>query len=206
MSNTKASPGLMENFSGTFDIMLSRSSGLKRIDLSKDGFYWSFAALLLTGLIDAVSLSILFNGFSAQQAVLISKSYFVFGNLVIATVGYAASLLALYLLCREPIEIQNFSTSVIVHNWASPIVSLAFLPLIILSVSIGSEFSGSPNGLLTLVTLLWLGVLVFVGIRIMRISLDISLARAGQFFAATALVSLVLTEGLEKMAGISLAS
>ncbi len=203
MSNKSVSPTLDENFAGTIDIMLGRSTGLKRIDLSKGGFFWSFSALLITGFVDMASLSLLFNGFSEQQQLAVSKFYFVFGKLLVAMMGYLASLTLLFLLCRTPSEKRNFPTCVIVHNWASTVVSVAFLPLIFLSVIVGPETPENSNGMLTLISLLWLGLLVLAGLRIIRISLDIPWSKTGWYFASTALVSLVLAEGLEKMMGLS---
>ena len=206
MSSNPNASQLTENLSGAIDVMFARDSGLSRIDSSSDGFYWSFCALLIAGLLDATALSLLFDGSTNDDVRKVGKSYFVFGHLIVALIGYGASLLALYLLCRAPDEQRNFIRTVVVHNWASPIISLAFLPLILISKLAGSPSPDDPNSIMTFVSVFWLGLLIFVGLRIMRISLAISPAKAGLFFATTTLVSLIVTEGLESFLGLTLSS
>ncbi len=199
-----ANSSLIENLAGVIDVMLGRSSGISRIDLSTEGIGWSFAGLAIAGLVDTSTLSILHNGQTIQASQQISKFYFVFGHLVIALIGYAASLIALYLLCRTPQEQHNFPAAIAVHNWAAPIVSIAFLPLIFLAFSFRSvDGSGTDNSLLNLISIFWIGVLIFVGLRLIRISLGLTMSKAVLFFAVTAAVSVITTEGLDSLLGLT---
>ena len=193
--------GLMENLAGTIDIMLGRASGKSRIDLSANGIVLSFAGLVLAGLVDISALSILYNGQAAPE---VSKTYFIFGHLMVALIGYATSFVALYLLCRAPSEQRNFFSAIAIHNWASPIVSVAFLPLIIIATVLGTPNDpASENDLLTVISVFWIGILIFVGIRLLRISLDIYTGKAVVYFVITTAVSLVTTEGLEAILGLA---
>ncbi len=195
---------LTENLAGVIDVMLGRASGMSRIDLSSRGIGWSFAGLAIAGLIDIAAISILYNAQTISASREIGKLYFVFGHLVIALIGYAASLIALYLLCRTPQEQQRFPAAIAVHNWAAPIISVAFLPLIILAVSFGGAAnSGADNSLLNLISVFWIGVLIFVGLRLMRISLDLTMSKAVFFFVVTAAVSVITTEGLDSLFGLT---
>ena len=197
------SPDLMENLYGTGEVMLGRESGLSRIDCSFEGFIWSFSGLVLAGLIDVSALSMLHNIYVSANTVSLGKFAFVFGHLVTALMGYVASLVALYLLCRAPEEQSRFTTAVTVHNWAAPLVSAAFSPLFLL-VAYSNQTSpdGGANPLLNLISVVWLGVLIFVGFRLIRISLNVEAGRAAALFAATTFVSLVTVEGLEILFGL----
>ena len=193
----------MENLCGTGEVMLGRKSGLSRIDRSYEGFVWSFSGLFLAGLIDISALSMLHNIYVSANTASLGKFAFVLGHLVTAFIGYAASLVALYLLCRVPEEQSRFTTAVTVHNWAAPLVSAAFSPLFLL-VAYSNQTSpdGSANPLLSIISVVWLGVLVFVGFRLIRISLNVEAGRAAALFAATTFVSLITVEGLEILFGL----
>ena len=205
MSNPAKSPGLMDNLKGALDVMLGRESGMKRIDLSGDGFWWSFAGLGLTALIDASALSMSYGTRGiAELANAPGKPYFVFGNLTIAMIGYAASMVALYLLCQTPSEQKRFSSAVILHNWASPIVSVAFFPLIFIFAGASAGVDAAGSGMLmTMLFVFSIGVLVAIGTRLIKISLDLPFSKAILFFAVTTAVSLLSTEGLQILAGLS---
>lgn len=207
MTQPHGTPGLMDNLAGALDVMLGRESGLKRIDFSNDGFTWSFAGLVLAGLVDVSALSLLYDNLPSSNGPNVGKVFFVFGHLVIALIAYVASLLALYLLCRAPSEQSRFTMAVVVHNWAAPIVSLAFIPLFLLSAFSNSVNSpDNPNMLINLISVFWIGVLIFVGFRLIRICLDVDGWRAAGLFVATTAVSLICTEGLEILIGLRLAS
>jgi len=203
MAPQQSGGDLIQTLTGVTDVMMNRPEGLEKIDRSQDGFFWSFGGVLLAGLIDMVALSLLYSGMALSQTTAFGKGFYVFGHIAIALIGYLASLLALYLLCRTPDEQRNFPTSVIVHNWAAPIVSVAFLPLILIALFFGNGSLQGPDNFLSLVSVFWIGILIFLGLRIMRISLDITMGRAAIFFIVTTLVSLVLTEGLEGLVGLS---
>lgn len=196
-------PGLLDNLAGAFDIMMGRSAGRQKMDFSASGIWWSFCGLILAGLLDISALSMLYNSQVAQASAETSKMTFILGRLFVAFIGYAASLIALFLLCRTPIEQKNFPVAVTVHNWAAPIVSLAFLPLLVLGLSLdtGTVADGEAT-ILDLISVFWIGVLIFVGLRLLRISLEIPMGKAAFYFVVTAAVSIVTTQGLESMLGL----
>ena len=201
MSTPPSQSQLMENLAGVVDIMRGRTSGRNRIDLTANGIVWSFAGLAIAGLIDLSALSILYES-GARNAEQVSKAFFMIGHLIVALFGYGASLMALFLLCRTPSEQQNFPVAIAVHNWAAPVVSLAFLPLLMLASWLGGGSPSGENGLLNLISVFWIGVLIFVGIRIMRISLDIYTSKAAIYFIVTTVVSILTTETLESLIGL----
>lgn len=203
MSNPSKPNALMENLAGATDIMLGRDKGLARIDTSSDGVWWSFAGLGLTGFIDASALSA---RYGTHQVMSLddppSKIVFIIGSLIIGLIAYAVSMALLYAMCREPEEKQRFSYAVIVHNWAAPVVSLAVLPFLFLSVS-SPQGEGAVGGIWTLFTVFLIGVFVTIGIRILRASLEVPFGKALLMFSVTTLASLVMIQWLEGVAGFS---
>ncbi len=203
MSTTPpAQPGLTDNLWGAADIMLGRDSGLQRMDLSAHGFTWSFAGLLLVVFIDMSGLSAVHNAMSASGTFAMSKPAFVAGKLLSSGLAYLAAMLALYLLCREPSEQQRFTNAVIVHNWAAPIVSIAVLPLLFAATTQSPAQTVEPDPLWSILQIGIIVLLILVGVRLIRISLDITLAKACLFFAVTTAVSLVCADGLERLLGV----
>ena len=193
---------LFDTFSGVIDIMLGRTSGLSRIDLTTTGFWTSFAALALAGLFDASALSLLYDRSDPQNAAANGKLFYIVGHLAITLIAYGASLITLYLLCRAPGEQVRVAIAVTVHNWAAPVVSIAFFPLLIAANIFGEAPVKEPNSLLNMISIFWIGILIFAGLRLMRISLNIPVGRAALYFAVTTGVSIVCTEGLEQLIGL----
>ncbi|MGI9354646.1 MAG: hypothetical protein ACR2PF_05750 [Rhizobiaceae bacterium] len=189
---------------GATEVMLGRESGLQRMDLSTQGFTWSFAGLLLVVLIDTSGLSAIYNTMAAaNDTISVSKTGFIMGKLIASGLAYLAAMLALYLLCREPQEQARFPIAVITHNWAAPVVSIAVLPL--LFVSTFNPATSTADGAGSVWTLLTMGLtalLILVGVRLVRISLDVSLSKACLFFAVTTGVSLVCSDGVERLMGL----
>ena len=123
MSNTRDNrPGLIDNLSGSLDIMLGRENGMTKIDHSTTGFWLSFWGVILMLLIDTSGLSMIYNvSVDAAKENAYSKSTYIFFRVCIAFLGYVASFLALYLLCRTSDEQSRFPDAVIVNNWAQQI-------------------------------------------------------------------------------------
>ena len=216
MSGSATPSLLVENLAGALDIMLGRQSGLSRIDLSSHGFAWSFSGLVLAGLIDTSVLSMLYDervaqavqvaqsGIAASSVVEVGRLYFLLGHLLVALFSYGASMAALYLLCRLPAEQQRFPVAIVVHNWASAIVSLSFVPIVMIGIYFGGDphpENGSP--LVNLLSVFWIGVLIFVGLRLMRISLDLKPGKSVLFFTATSAVSIVASETIKPIFGLN---
>ncbi len=195
-------PGLMDNLWGAADIMLGRDSGLQRMDLSAHGFAWSFAGLLLVVFIDMSGLSAIHNTMIATGALTVSKPAFIAGKLLASGLAYLAAMLALYLLCREPQEQMRFTNAVIVHNWAAPIVSIAVLPLLFAATLQPPAMTDEPDPLWSLLQLGTICLLILVGVRLIRVSLDVSLLKACLFFLTTTATSLVCADGLERLLGL----
>ncbi|MEL7230251.1 MAG: hypothetical protein AAGK38_10135 [Pseudomonadota bacterium] len=193
------SQNLWDNIVGTWDVMLGRSRGLARVDTSSDGVWFSFAGLLVAGLVDASVLSARHGPLFAAGSVDVSKPAFMAGSLFSAFFAYALSMAFLYLLCRQPDETGRYSNALILHNWASSIVSVALLPLSLFWVSTGTQDS-------TLGVVLMLAIIGFVGlagVRMVRIGLDVTPGRALALFLLTMLLSLVVDYYLRHWLGVA---
>lgn len=208
MNQPAPSNQLMENLSGALDVMFGNNGGLSRIDQSTDGFWWSFAGLGLAGLIDVSALAMRYGSFHAQvMADPPGKIWFIIASLAIALIAYGAGMILLYLLCREPAERANFFRTLIIHNWAAPIISVAVLPFIVAgSLNAQALNSANPPLIWQSVMLFITGLLCVAGVRLIRWGLDIPLSRALWFFAVTAFASLIVAEGLQIAAGLSVQS
>ena len=88
-------------------------------------------------------------------------------------------------------------------TFALRVVSIAVLPLLFASTF--NPASSTADGAGSVWTLLTMGLtvlLILVGVRLVRISLDVSLSKACLFFAVTTGVSLVCSDGLERLMGL----
>jgi len=199
---------LLENLAGVVDIMLGRSRGLARIDLSPSGILWSFWGLALSGLMDLSVLSLRYNQMSVPTPPDIGKIHYMFGYTIVALIAYAASLVALYLLCRAPAEQSRIPVVIAVHNWAAPLVSMAFVPLYLISLAFDGPITTAAGRnqtatVLDFISILWLGVLVVIAWRLFRISMDAQKGRTIALFVLTAAVSFITAQGLHPLFGLS---
>ncbi|MEL6948080.1 MAG: hypothetical protein AAFO73_10650 [Pseudomonadota bacterium] len=193
---------ISENLIGAVDVMLGRDRGMQRMDLTPDGFWKSFWGLLLALLLDAFAFGLFYPLFAERMdEAAPSRFVFIFGSLIASFIGYAAAMLALFLLCRSPDEARGFPTSLAVHNWSRPVLSAVVLPLYILIIAIGEP--GQPTALDTMLGLAIMAALVVAGVRILRISLLLTPGKAIGYFALTTLVFLAISSGLESLFGLT---
>jgi hypothetical protein len=107
------------SFRGTVDLLHNRAEGLQAFDMSEEGFWHSFAAILLTVPAYIVSLAVerVRFGFRAPDASLFDNIWF---DLVVA-VGHVASFVALPVamiwLARALGATARYVPFVIVTNW-----------------------------------------------------------------------------------------
>lgn len=205
MSNTRENrPGLIDNLSGSLDIMLGRENGMAKIDHSTTGFWLSFWGVILMLLIDTSGLSMIYNvSVDAAKENAYSKSTYIFFRVCIAFLGYVASFFALYLLCRTSDEQSRFPDAVIVNNWAAAVLSLGFLPLIWMStLAVPVSGADGPSGAFMLLVFASWAIVSIAGVRILKTTLKISVVKAIAFFAATSLVSIFVNQSFQSLVGL----
>ncbi|MEL6751048.1 MAG: hypothetical protein AAFO70_03100 [Pseudomonadota bacterium] len=193
---------LDQQIGATADIMLGRGTapgrGMARLDTSHAAFRTSFMAILLMVLIDATAHSL---GYTARGDLDLNGdmgrvSYVVRSSLA-TLAAYAAMLFALVLVCRNPPYDARFNAVVIANNWANAIVSALFLPL-----AFGYALIGGDNGFWLLVVASTLAIVAVAATRILRDTLEISLGAAMGLFAATFLLSIFVSNGVEGVLGV----
>lgn len=195
---------IVANLSAAADIVLGRERGLERLDTSTDGFFASFKGLGLVALIDGLSL-ILTHATRLKLGVTPLTNAFAFAAtmLFIALLAYAASMLALYVLCRTEEMQRRFSVAVIAHNWASPVVSVVFLPpFLLLLMMQNASHPNPPSAMATIILIAMIACLIVVGVRLMRISMNATNGQAFSLFAMTAGVSLIIELWLSHLFGL----
>ena len=195
---------IVRNLSGAFDMILGRETGLHKLDLSADGFWRSFIGLGMAGVIDAVAIYVAFPmRAKVNESTPDSAIYLVLISLFIAGIAYLASMTALYFLCRTPETRSRFPNAVVANNWASPVVSIGFVPVALVSIWLQAAAHPDPPGAISLFLIVFaIAVLVTIGIRLLRISLDIPQSQAAALFIATAAVSWILEAWLMGLFGI----
>lgn len=201
-NNSPSNKGLWDNITGTWDVMLARPQGLSKVDASSDGVLFSFAGLVVAGLVDASVLSLRHGPLAAAGALDVAKPAFMAGSLFSAFFAYALSMVFLYLLCRPPDETARYPAVLTLHNWASCIISVALLPLSVFWVATGTQDS-------TLGIILMLAILTFVGFagfRMVRVGLDVPPLRALALFGLTMMLSLVVDYYVRHWLGVAIKS
>ncbi|MFD0917020.1 hypothetical protein ACFQ14_11425 [Pseudahrensia aquimaris] len=195
---------VIANLSAATDVILGRERGLERLDTSADGFYRSFKGLALVALIDG-AIMVFTHGarFDIEVTKIENPLVFAATMLFIALMAYIASMLALFLLCRTEDLQRRFSTAVIVHNWASPVVSLIFAVPFFVLLKLEAFSHPEPSGSLATIILFGaIACLVVIGVRLLRISLSISNGQAFTFFAISAGVSLLIDLWFNRLFGL----
>ncbi len=195
---------IARNLSGALDLILGRETGMQKLDLTADGFWRSFVGLGMAGIIDAVALYAMYPmRAKVSENVPESAAYLVWASLLVAGLAYLASMTALYFLCRTPEVQQRFPNAVVANNWASPVVSIGFVPVAFVSVWLQAAAHPNPPGVVSLLLIVTaIAVLVTIGIRLLRISLDIPQSQAVALFIATAAVSWILEAWLMNLFGL----
>ena len=192
---------VFDNLAGALEIMLGRDHGLQRLDLTADGFWRSFAGLGLMAIIDVAAFMATHpQRLTSGEIKTVSALQYSLLSVAIVLIAYGASLVALYVMCRSDHTRTRFPVAVIAHNWATPVIALAFMPLVVMTALFVPADGGSTLGGMMLIGLL--AIMVIVSIRLIRIPLGISQLHAGLMFLGVAGTSLVLELWLSKTLGL----
>lgn len=171
------------SLSGALLVLRGRREGLALLDRSIDGFWRSFAAILLLVPIDAVATLAAVKTNTADGP--FAAAFL--GSLPLLALQWVAFPVVLALLARPLAVTRTFVSYVVARNWTSPIMAVAVtLPLLL-------QGAGwiPPDGtafilMVTLVLVLWLHI------RIVRIALDVGLQMAVALVALDVVVTIAL--------------
>jgi len=180
---------------GAVEIFLGRRDGLRRFDLSVEGFWRSFGAILyvlpLFAIIIAADWAVL-----SQQPVHPSVEVFVLARLVDLGIEWCALPIALGLLAKHLGIGRTYVAYVVARNW-SGIVSVAPLALLSLLFGLGALSLEAME----LLSLLVIGAMLFYGYRIARWTLIWPAASAAGLVAADLALSLILISLVHSLFG-----
>ncbi|EAU41193.1 hypothetical protein FP2506_13039 [Fulvimarina pelagi HTCC2506] len=157
---------VLNNFSGVWALMMGRKDGMSRLDVSADGFYRSFSAILVA--LPALTLSwIEFEaGDRSDQAEHIGTAQAFGAHLFADLLAWLLPVIILLLVAKRIGWSRKVSPLVVATNWGAALVTWLFAPYLALVLLIGM----GPN--LALVgALLSIGSLVLTA-RLCRTILD----------------------------------
>ncbi len=183
---------------GAWRLMMGRPDGLKLLDLSADGFWNSFYAIVLALPAMFVGWVGVANGFGDQAAELGGRGSLLLRLAFIDMAAWIAPLIVVGLLAK-PIGIADrFVPFVVASNWGSAITSWMLAPVSILDVFFPSAVQISDS--LSLV--LFIAVLILIW-RLTNASIGRGPGVASAVFALVLVVSIFLIVGLQDVLGLT---
>lgn len=181
---------------GAWQLLLGRREGMKLLDLSADGFWNSFYAIVLALPAMFVGWVSVTNGFGDQAAELGGRTAVLFKLAFIDLAAWIVPLVVVGLLAK-PIGIADrFVPFVVASNWGSAITSWMLLPVSIIEVFFPSATESAD----AISLVLFIAVLILVW-RLTNASIDRGPGIASAVFALILFVSIFLIVGLQGVLG-----
>ena len=192
-----SSDEIQQYLTGTWREMMGKPDGVRALDVSADGFWNSFFAIvvalpaLIVGWVGiANEVGDLGGDFGGRLSVVIRLA-------VIDILAWVVPLLGLGLIARQAGFADRYVHFVVASNWASVLLVWLMLPLAILNI-----FAPGPNPLNDAISLVvFLGALVLTW-RLTNAVLAKGPAVATAVFVAVLFVSLFLILALQSLLGL----
>ncbi|MDY8111100.1 hypothetical protein U0C82_18420 [Fulvimarina sp. 2208YS6-2-32] len=128
---------ILSNFSGAFALMAGRRAGLDRLDLSADGFYRSFFAILVA----APALVLSWIEYEIDRPVdpvrEIGGAQAFGAHLLADLLSWLLPVFCLILVARQIGWGRKVSPLVVATNWGAALISWAFAPYLALVLAFG---------------------------------------------------------------------
>lgn len=136
----RSAPDLSEvlnNFSGAWALMMGRKDGMHRLDVSADGFYRSFSAILVA--MPALILSwVEFEaGSRSDQTGNVSTAQAFVAHLVADLLAWMLPILILVLVAKRIGWGRKVSPLVVATNWGAALITWLFAPYLALVLLVG---------------------------------------------------------------------
>ena len=160
---------LPASLSGAWDVMNGRAEGLRKLDLTIDGFWRSFGAVVLilpVALIAIASERVALLAAGGEIAAL--TGVYVVLRLIAVIVDWFTFPAVLALLARPMGIAQRFVPYIVARNWAAVLIA-AFFAVPHLFHALGVL----PTGILPLVLLLLFGIAVWFGYVLVRTAMQV---------------------------------
>ncbi len=184
-------------FFGVWRMMLGKKDGLTYLDISADGFWRSFYAivialppLLASWVLFAANLTAGKEDFGLRFAI-VSRTAFVDISAWLVPI-IIIGIIAPYIGIR-----REYAAYIIATNWGAALLQWCFAPITLLQL-----FYPSNSSFLTILTALFIMIAVILGYQLTYIALQKSRQFSILFYASVFLGSLIFLELLQQLAGI----
>lgn len=178
-------------------LMLGHEDGLRELDLSADGFWNSFYAMVVSVPALAVGWVTASNAANGPGSVLAERLSYVVRLAGIDAIAWVAPLLALALVARPAGIAHRFVPYVVASNWGSALLIWFMAPVSVIELVLPGA-----SQLTALLALLVMIVSVGLAWRLTRASLGMGAGVASAVFFGTFVVSLGSLLALQAMFGL----
>jgi hypothetical protein len=192
---------IQEALAGAWQMMFGKPDGLRRLDLSIDGFWDSFFSIvlalppLLVGWVASANDHLLTPGVTASR----TSAIFAFGIVEIA--AWILPLIGLAFVVRPAGIADRFVAYVVSTNWASLIIAWLMLPISLLQLL----FPDALDLISSLSLLFFLAMLVLVW-RLTNVAIGRGAAVATAVFTAMIIASIATVYFVGWLVGVAPAS
>jgi len=160
---------LPANLSGAWDVMNGRAEGLRKLDLTIDGFWASFGAIVLilpVALIAMASERVALPAVG-REAVALTGGY-VMLRLIVVIIDWLAFPAILALLARPMGITTRFVPFIVARNWAAvPVAAMFAVPHFFHALGV------LPTGILPFVLLILFGIAVWFAYAVVRTAMQV---------------------------------
>ncbi|MGX8010922.1 transporter [Mesorhizobium sp. ORM8.1] len=183
---------------GAWRLMFGKSDGLRLLDLSADGFWNSFFAIvvaapaLIVGWVELANEIGDPNAFAGRFGLLVRLATIDIGSWVLP-------LVALALVARHAGVGDRFVHYVVASNWASAIIAWIMLPLALIRL-----FLPPMDDIINLISYLLFGLSLVLTWRMTNASIGKGAAVGTAVFVGMFVVSLLVFFGLRMLLGVNL--
>ncbi|MBS3648673.1 transporter [Pseudaminobacter sp. 19-2017] len=188
---------IQKNLTGAWGMMMGKADGLRLLDLSADGFWNSFFAIVVA--LPALALSWISVADDLTLNLVGVTKFSVIARLAVVDVGtWVLPLVGLALAARPAGIADRFVHYVVASNWGSAILLWLMLPAALVRL-----LAPSAHQLAALVTLLSYGLTLVLAWRLTNVAIGRGAALATSVFGGMFVASLLVLYLLQHLVGLS---
>lgn len=188
---------IQQYLAGAWRLMLGKADGVRLLDLSADGFWNSFTAILIAAPALIVGWVGLSDDLSMQGLVLVGRFGIILRLAVIDIGAWIVPLAAFALVASRAGVGDRFVQYVVASNWASAIIAWLMLPAALLRMLL----PGSQD-LIALVSMVLFILSMVLSWRMTNAVISKGAAIGSAVFAAMFAVSLIVLLSLQSLLGV----